>query len=57
MVMERTIYRTKNKNRIRINFYAPFWQILKAIGVTISFLSTVVLFYMFYVFMWAIMGC
>lgn len=57
MVMERTIYRTKNKNRIRINFYAPFWQILKAIGVTISVLSTVVLFYMFYVFMWAIMGC
>lgn len=57
MVMERTIYRTKNKNRIRINFYAPFWQILKAIGVTIGVLSGVVLFYMLYMFMWAIMGC
>lgn len=55
--MERTIYRTKNKNRIRINFYAPFWQILKAIGVTMGILSGVVLFYMLYMFMWAIMGC
>lgn len=52
--MERTIYRTKNKNRIRINFCAPFWQILKSIGGT---LSGVVLFYMLYMFMWAIMGC
>ena len=57
IVMERTIYRTKNKNRIRINFYAPFWEILKAIGITIGILSGVVLFYMLYMFMWAIMGC
>lgn len=55
--MERTTYRIKNRNRIKINFYVPFWQVLKAIGVTIGILSGVVLFYMLYMFMWAIMGC
>lgn len=53
--MERVVIR--NRTRSKINFYAPFWQMLKVIGVTIGILSGVVLFYMFYVFMWAIMGC
>lgn len=57
--MERAIVHSKNikRNRIKINFYAPFWQILKVIGVTIGVLSVVVLFYMFYILMWVMMGC
>lgn len=55
--MERVINRAKSRNRIKINFYAPFWQMLKAIGVTIGILSLVVLFYMLYMLMWAFMGC
>lgn len=55
--MERTISRVKTRNRIKINFYAPFWQILKVIGVTIGILSGVVLFYMLYMLMWIMMGC
>lgn len=55
--MERVINRAKSRNRIKINFYAPFLQMLKAIGVTIGILSLVVLFYMLYMLMWAFMGC
>lgn len=55
--MERTIYRTKNRNKIKINFYAPLWQMLKVIGVTIGILGGVVLFYMLYMLMWLMMGC
>lgn len=55
--MERAISRVERKNRLKINFQAPFWQILKAIVVTIGVLSGVVLFYMFYILMWIMMGC
>lgn len=53
--MERVIVR--KKTRSKINFEAPFWQILKTIGATIGILSGVVLFYMLYMLMWAFMGC
>lgn len=55
--MERTIGRVKTRNRIKINFYSPFWQMLKVIGVTIGILGGVVLFYILYMLMWAFMGC
>lgn len=54
--MERVLNRAKSRN-IKINFYAPFWQMLKVIGVTIGILGGVVLFYMLYILMWFFMGC
>lgn len=53
--MERVVIRNRTKSKI--NFEAPFWQMLKAIGVTIGILSAVVLFYMLYILMWFFMGC
>lgn len=53
--MERVVIR--NRTRLKVNFDAPFWQMLKVIGVTIGILGGVVLFYMLYMLMWAFMGC
>lgn len=42
---------------MRINYNAPFWRILKGIGSLLGIVASIALFYMFYILMWAMMGC
>lgn len=50
--MERIVIR--NRARSKINFKAPFWQILKAIGVVLGIISSALVFYGLNVCLWAI---
>lgn len=50
--MERIVVR--NRTRSKINFKAPFWQILKAIGVVFGIISSALVFYGLNVCLWAI---